>query len=375
MLKGIHLTLMIGPGLPLPVPPMVLDAVSSIQVTSGTGRSGFQISLTVDKNSPIQHTMLPAGFFDPMITRVIIMVTVGGMSHVLMDGMITRHELAPSNEPGQSTLTLTGEDLTVLMDVIEIMRPFPAMPKVAQIVTVLAPYAVLGIVPAPVPPFLTIVKLPTHGSDSQPKMTDYAYLQMLANIVGYVFYLEPGPLPGQSVAYFGPDVQLPLPQRALSVNMDAHSNVESFSVSLDGLAKKIVVMTVFDPITVRIPIPIPLPNLNVLRPPLGARLTPPAKVEFPSDLADVEPDEAVEKAIGMSLQSQNAVSGSGTLDVLRYGRVLRARQLVGVRGAGVAYDGLYYVNSVTHNIKRGEYKQSFNVSRDGLVSQTPVVPV
>ena len=47
----------------------------------------------------------------------------------------------------------------------------------------------------------------------------------------------------------------------------------------------------------------------------------------------------------------------------------------GVRGAGLAYDGLYYVNSVTHNIKRGEYKQSFQLSRDGLISNTPrVVP-
>ena len=49
--------------------------------------------------------------------------------------------------------------------------------------------------------------------------------------------------------------------------------------------------------------------------------------------------------------------------------------LVGVRGAGIAYDGLYYVNSVTHNLKRGEYKQSFQLSRDGLVSLTPKVPV
>jgi hypothetical protein len=28
---------------------------------------------------------------------------------------------------------------------------------------------------------------------------------------------------------------------------------------------------------------------------------------------------------------------------------------------------------VTHSIKRGEYKQSFQLSRDGLISQTPVV--
>jgi hypothetical protein len=47
---------------------------------------------------------------------------------------------------------------------------------------------------------------------------------------------------------------------------------------------------------------------------------------------------------------------------------------VGVRGAGLAYDGLYYVKSVTHDLKRGEYKQSFTLTRNALVSITPVVP-
>jgi len=46
-----------------------------------------------------------------------------------------------------------------------------------------------------------------------------------------------------------------------------------------------------------------------------------------------------------------------------------------VRGVGTAFDGLYYVKSVTHNIKRGEYKQSFELTRNGLVSTVPAVPV
>ena len=45
-----------------------------------------------------------------------------------------------------------------------------------------------------------------------------------------------------------------------------------------------------------------------------------------------------------------------------------------MRGAGLAYDGAYYVTSVTHKIKRGQYKQSFSLARDGLVSLSPVVP-
>ena len=57
------------------------------------------------------------------------------------------------------------------------------------------------------------------------------------------------------------------------------------------------------------------------------------------------------------------------------GRPLKARQLVGVRGAGLAYDGLYYVNSVTSTLKRGEFRQSFQLTRNGLVSITPKVPV
>ncbi len=59
--------------------------------------------------------------------------------------------------------------------------------------------------------------------------------------------------------------------------------------------------------------------------------------------------------------------------MLRYGNLLSARGLVGVRGAGMAFDGLYYVSSVTHQLKRGEYKQSFTLSRNGLVSTVPEV--
>jgi hypothetical protein len=170
-------------------------------------------------------------------------------------------------------------------------------------------------------------------------------------------------------------VRIPAPQPALNVNMDAHTNVESLSFSLDGTAKKIVVFTIMDPITRRTPLPIPLPNLNPLRPPMGARLTLPARVEFPGYGTHLDPSAAANKILALMFGSSDAVTASGSLDVLRYGRVLRSRMMVGVRGAGVTYDGLYYVNSVTHTLKRGEYKQSFNLSRDGVISNTPAVPV
>ncbi|HEX5688026.1 MAG TPA: hypothetical protein VFY73_28750 [Ideonella sp.] len=375
MLDGIHLTLMIGPVLPVPAPKVVIDAVQSVQVTSGKDKTGFQITFAVSKKSPLLTTMLPAGYFDPMSTRVVIAVTLGGFPHVLMDGIVTRQELVPSSEPGQATLTVTGEDLSVLMDVVEMpfMR-YPATPSIGRVYLILAKYAAFGIVPLAIPPFIDDTPIPT-GEVPTHKGTDLAYLKQLANRCGYVFYIEPGPLPGQSIAYWGPDIRIPVPQRALSSNMDAHTNVESLNFSLDGLAKKVVVVTIFDPVKNRVPIVVPIPNFNLFKPPLGARPTLPSKVEFPDYMTKEQMPNAVNRVLGILARSSDAVSVSGSLDVTRYGSVLRNRMLVGVRGGGLAYDGMYYVNSVTHTLKRGEYKQSFQLSRDGLISITPRVVV
>lgn len=372
MLKGIHLTLMIGPTVPVPAPQLVLDALASVQVNSGGQRSGFQLTFNVSKNSLLLTAMLPVGYFDPISTRVVIIVTLEGFPNVIMDGIVTRQEMQPSNEPGQLTLTVTGEDLSILMDVIHIRRPFPAMTEIARIYTILAPYAAFGIVPLAIPPFIPRVQSPFEGWESQNE-TDRAYLQRMARENGSIFYIEPGPLPLQSTAYFGPDINIPVPQRALSINMDANTNVDSLSFSLDGLAKKVRVFTIFDPITRKIPIPIPVPNINAFKPPLGLRPTPPVQIEFSDDGTCDPPETAARNVLSFLLNNSDAISVSGSLDVLRYGRVLRSRLLVGVRGAGTAYDGLYYVNSVTHNIKRGEYKQNFQLSRDGLISNTPRV--
>ncbi len=373
MFDAAHLTLLIGPlPVPLPAPLPVTEALQRVEVNSSRDRSGFQITFSMGKTSPLQLALLPAGFFDPMITRIVIIVTFKGLPTVLMDGVVTRQEMQPGNEPGQSTLTITGEDLSVLMDVVELRVPFVAMPEVARINLILAKYAAFGIVPVAVPPPVLSVDSPTSRFDTQDG-TDRAYIQSLAQQSGYVFFVEPGPLPLQSIAYFGPDIRIPVPQPALSVNSDWDTNVESLSFSLDGLAKKTVIMFTFDPVTRKIPLPIPVPDINPLHPPLGLRQTPPAKVSFATDTTRLTPTELAKRAFGIMLQSADAISGSGSLNVATYGHVLRARMLVGVRGAGIAYDGMYYVDSVTHSIKRGEYKQNFQISRDGLISQTPVV--
>ncbi len=375
MLKGIYLTLMIGPAVPVVAPQVVVDALTSVQVTNSKDRNGFQMVLSIDKNSSILTTMLPAGYFDPIITRVMIIATVNGFPNVLMDGFVTNHELSPSNEAGKSTLTITGEDVSLAMDLVQIIIPFPQMPDVAKIYFLLAPFAAIGVVPVVIPPIIDIPKTITSGWETGIKQTHREYIKTLANACGYTFFIQSGPTPGMNIGYFGPDLNLPIPQPALTINMDAHSNVESLSFSLNGLAKKIRVFTILDPFTHKIPIPVPLPNVNMFKPPLGVRPIPPAKLDFAEDGAKLEPAVAAKKILGYLMNNPTMVTANGSLDVLRYNGILRPRMLVGVRGAGIAYDGMYYVDSVTHNIKPGEYKQSFTLSRDGLLSNTPRVLV
>lgn len=374
MFDTIHVTLFVGPmpAPPMPAPLPVVEALRSIEVNSSRDRSGFQISFSLGKTSPLHLALLPAGFFDPMLTRVIIVATVRGFPQVLIDGVVTRQEMQPGTQPGQAVLTLTGEDLSIMMDVLEVRMPFPAMADNVRITTILAKYALLGVAPVVLPPPVLTVDSPTSRFDSQ-QGTDRAYIKSLADQCGYAFYVEPGPLPGQSIAYFGPDIRVPLPQPALNVNMDAETNVETLNFSVDGLAKKSTVMFLYDFLTKKIPIAVPIPDFNPMHPPLGLRPTPPAHITFAEDTTRLSPTEAAKRAFGIMRQSIDAIRGTGTLNVASYGRALRARMLVGVRGAGLTYDGLYYVESVSDHIKRGEYKQSFQLSRDGMVTQTPVV--
>jgi hypothetical protein len=89
--------------------------------------------------------------------------------------------------------------------------------------------------------------------------------------------------------------------------------------------------------------------------------------------ASQNPGQAATTALAASSRAPDAITATGQLDTVRYGAVLRARRLVGVRGAGLTNDGMYYVRQVTHQIELGAYTQSFTLSREGTGTLLPVV--
>lgn len=377
MLEGIHLTLLVGPVLPVPVPPAVLDALTQVEVVAQDEAAGaFTLQFTLSVRSPLHTLFLLSGGGTIPLLRVIVVVTVNGTPEVLIDGVVTRTTVQPGADARHSTLQVSGDDLTTVMQKMAFSGlpglPYPAMPAEAIVALILAKYAFLGIVPLVIPSVAVDVPIPTNRTPSQ-RGSDLDYIRTLAARVGYVFYLEPGPAPGMSVAYWGPKVKTGVPQPALNVDMDAASNVESLSFSYNGNARSLPIVYVQNEQT-KIPLPMPIPDIGPLNPPLGLIDPPPQTFNPLSETAKYSPMRALLLGMAEAAKSADTVSGIGSLDVTRYGRVLKARQLVGVRGVGPAFDGLHYVSRVSHTIKPGEYRQSFNLSRKGLLSTVPMVP-
>lgn len=374
MLEGnIHLSLMIGPVVPVPVPREIVEALQSVSVRRSTDEpSGFQLVFGFSSKSPLNTILLLLGQVGPFI-RVVLTVVVSGLPYVLMDGVVVDHQVSPDVQTGRSTLTVTGSDLTAVMGFVDFSGvPYPAMPREARVAVIVAKYAVYGMIPLVIPSVfldvpIPVDRIPTHQG------TDLSYLKQMADEVGYVFYVDPGPAPLTNVAYWGPEIKVGPPQPALNVNMDVHTNVESLSFRFDGASKVTPIVFIQNELT-KVPIPIPIPDVSPLNPPLGVIPPFPARFELMRDTAKLTAVQAVMLGLARAAETSDAVTGIGSLDVLRYGRVLRARSLVGVRGAGEAFDGLYYVQSVTHNIKRGEFKQDFTLARNGLISTVPRVP-
>jgi hypothetical protein len=375
MQSGIRLSLFIGP-VPIPASTEIVQALTSATVEAGDGdtQSGFELTFELPARSPLRTLfLLSGGGAVPPLMRVVLVVQIGGRAESIIDGMVTNVETRPG-EGGVGQLVVKGKDLSAVMDIIELNGvPYPAMPPAVRVLIVLAKYAALGVIPLVIPSVVEDVPIPVDRIPLH-RGTDYAYVKQLAMACGYVFYLEPGPVPGTSKAYWGPEIRVGEAQPALTVNMDAKSNVEELNFNFEK-EKKTTPIVFFQEPNSKVAIGLPIPDVTPLNPPLGLVPPLPPKITNLDNTAHMSPLSALMTGLAYASQHSDSVFGSGRLDVARYGRLLKSRQLVGVRGAGLPFNGLYYVKKVTHDIKRAEYKQTFTLARNGLVSTVPTVPV
>ena len=374
MASPLYLTLLAGPVEAVPVPKPLIDAFTSAEITeSATGPSGFQLTFTLANDSILRTFFLLAASSPIPVLRVILVVTFGGLPQVIMDGIVEHHEVVPDATQGSSKLVVSGHDLSALMDLTTLTGlPYPGTSPDLRVLAILGKYAAFGIVPDVVPVPTPDIPVPAERIPGH-KGTDLAYVQHLASEAGYVFNITPGPLPGTSQAYWGPQVRVGIPQPSLNVNMDSWTNVESLTFRYQPQASVTPIVFIQDAIT-GVPLPVPIPPVTPFNPPLGAVVPVPQQTRQLNYTAKRSPAEALMLGMAEAVKTADVVTGDGTLDVDRYGQVLRARSLVGVRGAGVAFDGMHYVDTTTHKLKPGEYKQNFVLKRNALIADLPVVP-
>lgn len=377
-LLGVHLTLLLGPTVAVPASPLLMENLESVEVThSDEGPSAFQLTFRAGRSGPFDLLDYPLlrGPQLRVFNRVILIVTFNVRPRVLFDGFITHQQLDPGNEPGGGLLTVTGEDVCVMMDKDEEIAEHPAQPDPGIVAKLLLRYARYGVVPVVIPPKVIDPPIPVERIPVQ-QGTDLAYIEYLGRKHGHVFYITPGPAPFTNTAYWGPPKRVGVLQKALTVNMGGQTNVSNLNFEQRPLEPVFVEGDVQDH---RTNAKFPVQTFASLRlPPLA--LTPSwlinrlhtRTVKWRRVTSSVV--SAFGEAQAMTDESNDdTVTVTGELDAARYGDLLQARGVVGLRGAGLRYDGLYYVKQVTHRLRQGTYTQSFTLSREGLGTTVPVV--
>jgi hypothetical protein len=354
---GVRLRLLAGPTVPTPVDYEVVDALESVEVTNrDRERDGFQLTFRVGKDSPVDYALVRGGLLDPP-ARVSLIVLFTGGPHVLINGIVTDHQLVPSNRPSASTLHVTGDDVGLELDFVERNAVFRNQSDADIVRSIISNYSLK-------PDVTDTTDVPTEQQRVTPQhSTDLEFVQGLAENNGFVFFVEPSAIPGVGTAYWGPERRTGPRQRVLTVGTGPDATVDdTISFDYDALVPTTPQILILDPNSGQQRV-VGIPPAILAE--LSKRPAAPLRTKIARTAAKYDMSQGTLHAAATSTQSSDAVTGRGELDAVRYGRALRSRQLVDVRGAGASHDGTYYVKEVSHRLRRGSYRQSFVLTRDG----------
>ena len=345
---------------PLPYP--YLSALQSIEIeTSTEAPAMFRLRFELSKTPFGDWDVLQFDIFRPLVP-IKVSVFLGSRPETIVNGYLNEARLDNRSQPGASVLEVVGMDATAtLMALQEQPFPWPNLPDSAIAATVFGKYA---IVPnsLPTPSARTVLDVTTTQ-----RTTDIRVLQRMAERNAYECYVQPDPILGMDVGHFHPAQLLMPPQAVLSTDFGLATNLESFDVSYGMLRPTSALAVALDPATRT-----PMPGIAAaaLEPPLGLEptlsrtLVPPVVRPAGTDAANAA--EVLAMAQSIANRSSRCIEGSGEVDGLRIGRVLRPGLPVTVRGAGRLHSGSYYVTSVNHSLSTERYTQSFRAWRNAV---------
>ena len=197
---GIRLILLIGATLPLPAPKRVMTALKRLMITNATdGNDGFEMTFTLGKGKLGDYELLSSGALDPD-TRIVIGLLLGASPEPLIDGVIHHHQVAPSREPGMSTLTVKGRDVSIMLDLEEKNDKYENQPDFLIVTRLILKYAQYGLIPKVTP----TSDIPIMSTASRANMKPISYSSSVWQSAMASCFIRAAHF-GANTAYWGPE--------------------------------------------------------------------------------------------------------------------------------------------------------------------------
>jgi hypothetical protein len=278
----------------------------------------------------------------------------------ILHGYISHVTMAADRSGGAITLTIQGVDALYLLQKQDKCRVWREKSYEQIAVDVIKKYSGLTAVPSSAPdPGAAPEDLPAVTQ----RGTDFRLLRELARRLGFEFFAD------NKAIHFHPPELDGTPQKLIAAMFGDETNCDSLRVLEDGTLPTAVRMSCVNPFTGEIETPVEATASDLT--PLGT-----------TDLKDLQGSgvpatDLVLRRLGAqprrmltaltlgAMRRHNWwVTATGTLNGLRYGKVLRAQRTVTIKGFGSIHNGVYYVRKVKHRLGPRSYSMEFEAVRN-----------
>lgn len=328
--------------------------------------SSFEIEVVLDSDEDGAYPDLDDENLRPW-NRITIIAGFPDHEDTIMDGYISHLNPATDSSGNQPpVLRIRGVDASYAMNLEERLRVWEGMTYEQIATEIINTYE-----------HTPFVQEPAEGEESAEgdqlpsvtqRSTDHRFLRELARRKGYEFYMR-----GAEVHFHLPELS-GTPQKVIAVNFGEQTNCDDLNIEVDGTRPTRAQMTWWDPLAGGEPPVEPITEtdsglellgttgLSQLR---GQADLPQTTIIVRHHVAASE-NEARDYLRGVLRRNGWFVKATGSLGGSCYGRVLRSKKLVTIKGLGTTYNGNYYVKKVTHKIEQRNYVMEFEAYRNAL---------
>lgn len=338
----------------------LLDAVQEVEVDMTVdAASSFRLRIGITQDENGGWPLLDEDPFPPL-AAVGIRIQVGSsLPEAVLNGYVAAQNVVYADEPGASTLEVSGMDATLLMNLEEKVRQWPAMSDSAIAAAIWAEYEV-----TPMGGTTSPVLSDPEGTTIQ-RGTDIRFLRRLAQRNGFECYVQPEGLTGLDIGYFQAPALEGSPQAVLTVATGEETNVSGFTVRYEMTRPTSAKVLSLDARTKQ--------QQSAEVSSAAARAL--GRTATLGRLSPTPLVQAAETALVASADLRTlaqAIVDRSSFVVVAEGEVgagtgiLRPGGLVNIRGAGELYDGSYYLTRVRHRLTRTIYTQRIQAWRNAV---------